>query len=182
MINWQRAREWGYGWLLAVALASCGDPQTGNYVGDVITRTDFEDLAGWGTDVSALTREHAHSGRFATFVGPGREFSLTYKLPLGAASVHPVKAVEVEAWVYLPSAQADATLLVQVLGTDGRPLFNEGLHLPEQLHEYAVWKPVQHTFVLPPNLPLDSELRLYLWGANAHEPVYLDDLTAKARE
>ncbi len=168
-------------------LAACGgNPRAGQYIGDIITATDFEQLAGWGgTDLSALTQQHAHSGRTATFVGPGREFSLTYHLPLGQASVHTLKAVEVEAWVYLPSGQADALLAVQVQrppAGSGATLYDAQLRLLDQVHEFGTWQRVHKVFILPWNLPGDAELRIFLWRSASAEPVYLDDLTVKARE
>ena len=169
----------------ALGLAACGDPRAGHYVGDDITNTDFEDLAGWGADVSGLTREHAHSGRYATFVGPDREFSLTYKLPLGLASVHTLRAVDLSAWVYLPTPQAGAALTVQVFrppGTPGPLLYEEALHLSSSLVEAGKWSPISHVFVLPAGLPAEAELRIYLWRDTDAGPVYLDDLHAQARE
>ena len=168
-----------------VGLAACGgDPRAGQYVGDIITATDFEQLAGWGdADGPALTRQQVHSGRTATFVGPTREYSLTYHLPLGRASVHPIKAVELEAWVYLPSDKANATLAVQVLPPGGgKPLYDEPLHLLDLVHVFGRWLGVHQVFVLRWDLPSEAELRIFLWRATSPEPVYLDDLTVKARE
>ena len=172
---------------LAGSLAACGgNPAAGQYVGDSITTTDFDNLAGWGADINGLSREHAHSGRFATFVSPEREYSLTYSLPLRDASVHLIKAVEIDAWVYLPSDKAKASLTVQTVRPPGSPdtssLSNEPLHLLDQVHKFGKWQPVHHVFVLPPGLPVDSDLRIFLWRDASSEPVYLDDLTVKARE
>ncbi|MEJ7661964.1 MAG: hypothetical protein WKG07_21530 [Hymenobacter sp.] len=64
-------------------------------MGDDLTNTDFENLAGWGTDVSSLTREHAHSGRYAAaFVGPDRRIQPHLQAAAGAASVHALQAVD----------------------------------------------------------------------------------------
>ncbi len=168
-----------------VGLAACsGDPRAGHYVGDIITATDFEQLAGWGdADRQTLTQQQAHSGRTATFVGPAHAYSLTYHLPLGKASVHPIKALELDAWVYLPSGKANAVLAVQVLPAGGgNPLHDEQLHLLDQVHEFGSWQRVHHVFVLPWGLPGEAELRIFLGQATSPEPVYLDDLTVKARE
>ena len=176
----------GLGLGLLSLLAACGSEQdTGYYIGDSITRTDFEDAAGWGADVSALTRERAHSGRYAIFVNAGREYSLTYRLPLREASVHQLKAIDIEAWVYLPSAKANASLNVQVspAGTNGGSTrYSEQLHLLDQVQEFGKWTKVQHTFVLPAGLSAEDELRIFLWRDASAEPVFLDDLHAKARE
>jgi hypothetical protein len=172
---------------LLAGLAACGDdPANGRYVGDTVIRTDFEDLAGWGPDPSYLTDVHAHSGRQAIFIAPDREYSLTYHLPLGQASLHRIKALDVSAWVYLPSDKASATLAVQVFrpagAAPGPPLYSGDLLLTSEVHKYGKWQPMQHLFVLPDNLPVEAELRLYLWRGSSTEPVYLDDLYVKARE
>ncbi len=172
---------------LWAGLAACkSDTSQGLYVGDVVIRTDFEDLAGWGADPSSLTDAHAHSGRQAIFIAPDREYSLTYHLPLGRASLHRLKALDVSAWVYLPSDKASATLSVQVFRPPGAPagppLYGGNLLLTDAVHTYGKWQPFQHVFVLPDNLPVEAELRLFLWRGSSTEPVYLDDLYVKARE
>lgn len=182
----RQTRPLGAGLLAGLlGLAACGgDPRTGHYVGDIITATDFEQLAGWGSaDRQALTRQQAHSGRTATFVGPGRAQSITYQLPLNQASVHPIKAVDLEAWVYLPSGKAAGALVVEVLPPGGGPpLYHEPLPLLGQVREFGSWQRVQHVFVLPWDLPGDAQLRIFLDQATSPEPLYLDDLTVKARE
>lgn len=177
-------------WLGAALLAGpagCGgNPQAGRYIGDDITRTDFESMIGWGADEGALTREHAHSGQFATFVGSTREFSLTYHLPLGQASVHPLRAVDLDAWVYAASPQASAALTVQVMRPPGSPagppLYSEALHVSSSPTDAGKWRSVHHVFVLPDGLPGEAELRIFLWRDTGSEPVYLDDLHVRARE
>ncbi|MGI4740319.1 MAG: hypothetical protein ACRYG7_34540 [Janthinobacterium lividum] len=185
------AGRWGrharLGVALLAGLAGCGgDPRAGHYIGDDITRTDFEEMAGWGADEGALTRAHAHSGQFATFVGPTREFSLTYQLPLGQASVHTLRAVDLDAWVYAASPRAGAALTVQVFRPPGSPagppLYSEALHVGSTPADAGTWHPVHHVFVLPSGLPGDAQLRIFLWRDAGSEPVYLDDLHAKARE
>ena len=37
-------------------------------------------------------------------------------------------------------------------------------------------------FTLPPNLPYDASLRMYLWRGSSTKAVYLDDLRVKALE
>jgi hypothetical protein len=177
----------GAGWaLLATAGASCSskDPADGNWIGDDVTRNDFEAVAGWGgADRSTLTRDHAHSGRYAVLVDSTHETGLMYDLPLYEASVHTLAAVEVEAWVYLPHGQADATLQVETVaeGADA-PLYSEQLPLLSQVNEYKKWTRVQHIFHLPNGLPGSTRLRLYLKRGTNPGPVYLDDIRVKARE
>ncbi len=180
----RRPAAWRAALPLLGLLAACTSPGEGQWVGDYVTSNDFEAVRGWSPDAAALTRDHAHSGQYATFIGPGREYSLTYDLPLNEASVHPLKGVAVEAWVYLPSPQAAASLEVQVQlpGPGNRMGFAGRLALPEQVKEGAKWTRVRQTFAFPAGLPGDAHLRIFLWRNSSHEPVYLDDLRVKALE
>ncbi len=175
------------GWLAALPLlwllAGCSDSGAGKWVGDYVTANDFEAVRGWSPDASALTRDHVHSGQYATFISPEREYSLTYDLPLQEASVHALKGVAVEAWVYLPTPQAGASLEVQVqLPGQEKAIYSERLILPEQVTEGAKWTRVRKEFAFPEGLPGDAHLRIFLWRNTSSVPVYLDDLRVKALE
>lgn len=165
-------------------MAACSGPDSGNWVGDYVTANDFEAVRGWSPDGAALTRDHAHSGQYAIFISPEREYSLTYDLPLNEASVHPLKGVAVEAWVYLPTTQAAASLEVQVRmpGQENKLGFAGSLKLPEQVQTDAKWTRVRQEFVFPAGLPGDAHLRIFLWRNMSNAPVYLDDLRVKALE
>jgi hypothetical protein len=154
-------------------------------VGDYVTTNNFESVLGWGADAGSLTQEHAHSGRFAVWVDANHEYSHTFRLPLGQASMHTLKAVEVEAWVYLPSARAAGAVSLQIVdpANNGlRMVHTEQLDLLSQVTEYRKWTLVRHTFVLPDSLSPAYELRVFLWRNNSPEPVYLDDMSIKALE
>jgi hypothetical protein len=179
----------GAGWALLVTTGtacSSKDPADGNWIGDDVTRNDFEAVAGWGgADRSTLTREHAHSGRYAVLVDSTHETGLMFDLPLYEASVHTLLAVEVEAWVYLPHGQADAVLQVETVAEGAAadaPHYSEQLPLLSQVSEYKKWTRVQHIFHLPNGLPGSTHLRLYLKRGTNPGPVYLDDIRVKARE
>ena len=151
------------------------------WVGDIVTQNDFEAVAGWGgADRSTLTRDHAHSGRYAVLVDGAHETGLMFDLPLNEASVHSLAAIEVDAWVYLPTDKADARLRVELLAGEGpepRPtLHQEEAPLLPQVSEFKRWTQVHHLFQLPQGLPGSTRLRLFLKRGGSTEPVYLDDL------
>lgn len=171
--------------MLTLCLVSaCSGSDAGTWVGDYVTVNDFEAVRGWSPDAVALTRDHAHSGQYAIFVGPEREYSLTYDLPLNEASVHALKGVAVEAWVYLPTTQAAASLEVQVRmpGQENTLGFAGSLKLPEQVKADAKWTRVRQEFTFPAGLPGNAHLRIFLWRNLSTVPVYLDDLRVKALE
>ena len=171
----------------AVTLAACSsDPGRGQWVGDYVTTNNFESVLGWGADAGTLTKDHAHSGRFAVRVDAGHEYGQTFDLPLDQASVHVLKSVRLEAWVFLPSAQANAAVVLQIVNTANngfRVVHSEQLDLLGQVKNYQQWQPVRHDFALPASsLRPDYHLRVFLWRSNSPEPVYLDDISLKALE
>jgi hypothetical protein len=180
---WRGAQRTAAG-LLVLSAAACSSGETGQWIGDYVTNNDFEAVRGWSPDAAAITPDHAHSGQYATFIGPDREFGLTYDLPLSQASVHTLKGIAVEAWAYLPSSQAAASLEVQVRlpGEENKLGFADRLLLPEQVTEKAVWTRVRKEFAFPAGLPGDAHLRIFLWRGSSQETVYLDDLKIKALE
>lgn len=165
-------------------VAACSGSDAGHWVGDYVTDNDFEAMRGWLPDAASLTRDHAHSGQFATYVGPEREYGLTFDLPLRDASVHTLKGVAVEAWVYLPTPEAAASLEIQVplAGPDSRMGFAGSIKLAEQVKETAKWTRVRQEFAFPAGLPADAHLRIFLWRNATQATAYLDDLRVKALE
>jgi hypothetical protein len=176
------------GWaVLALACGACaGNAEDGTWVGDEVTHNDFEAVAGWGgADRRALTRDHAHSGRYAVVADTTRKEGLLFDLPLFEASVHTLQAADVEAWVYLPSDKADAALQVEAVADGPEPravLYSEAFPLLPEVKEFKHWTLVQHIFHLPGGLPGSTHLRLFLKHGSGTEPVYLDDIRVKARE
>ncbi len=173
-------------WLSIAGVACSGDPADGTWVGDEVTHNDFETVAGWGAaDRSTLTRDHAHSGRYAVVVDSTHETGLMFDLPLYEASVHSLQAVEVTAWVYLPNNRADATLQAETVadgGSPNTPPYREEFPLRSQVEVFKRWTEVTHIFHLPGGLPGSTHLRLYLKRGSSADPVYLDDIRVKARE
>lgn len=167
--------------------AGCSSkPDAGQWVGDIVAATDYESAEGWIPGATSISRDHARSGRFADRIDATHQFGLTFQLPLMQASVHTLRGLDVEAWTYFSSLSAAGTLEVQVWqhgpGQDPQPLYSQQLALREQVTDSCVWTKVNKQFTLPPNLPGDASLRIFLWGNPTTKPVYLDDLRIKALE
>ncbi|GAA4350914.1 hypothetical protein GCM10023185_09090 [Hymenobacter saemangeumensis] len=161
-------------------------PEAGSWVGDIVTTSDFESVQGWVPGASSISRDHARSGRFADRVDASHEFGLTFQLPLAQASVHTLSGLDIEAWTYLSSLEAPATLQVEVWahgpGQDPAPLYSEGLLLREQVSDSCKWTKVNKRFALRPGMPGEANLRIFLWSRGGAKPVYLDDIRIKALE
>lgn len=171
---------------LAVGAGCSSKPDEGQWVGDVVTATDYEAAAGWIPGATSLSRDHAHSGRFADRIDSAHTFGLTFQLPLNQASVHALRGLDVEAWTYFSSLKSGGALELQVWahgpGQDPKPLYAEHLNLRDQVTDSCLWTPVHQRFTLPDNLPGDANLRLFIWGNPSTKPVYFDDMRVKALE
>ena len=173
---------------LALLAACTAHDEAGSWIGDIVTANDYEAVAGWVPGATSLTRDHAHSGRYAYHVDAAHEWGVTFQTPLGQASVHTLRGLEIDAWAYAQNVQGDATASLQVEvwahgpGQDPQPLYREGLALTPQLPDSCKWTRVNGRFFLPANLPFDASLRIFLWRNSSTKPVYLDDIRVKALE
>lgn len=166
-------------------LASCGGQEEADAKGAVVTRNDFENVLGWGGNAEAsLITERAHSGRYAVRVGPQNEFGYTYIQTLGKMSTARAKAVTVSAWVWLPSAQASASLVLAISRSPERnsSVFYGSIPLGTAAKKFKDWQLVSQTFVLPDSAQDTNQLKCYLWRASATENAYADDITISVRK
>lgn len=171
---------------LALSLAACSSPSSDTDAGGagVLAHNDFESLAGWLPDNSGLTKEQAHSGKYAIMVNQQRDFSLTYDAMLGDLSDHKPRGLMVEAWVYLPDDKSGAQLGMQLMDPEkgGEPLFSDGIALGDEVKTYKTWTKVSKEILLPPTSNYNQRIKVFLWRGGATSSVYLDDLTIKAIE
>ena len=174
------------GVVLLASVACSSNPADGQWIGDEVTNNDFESVPGWGwADRTTITRDHAHSGRYAVVVDQHHATGIMFDLPVYEATVQTLAAVEVDAWVYLPNDKADAVLRMELLadGADAQhPLYGEELALLSQVSKFKTWSPVHQIFHLPAGTPGNTHLRLFLKRGTSTEPVYLDDIRVRARE
>lgn len=161
-------------------LAACSskDDSASISADKIITRNDFEALAGWNTDMNLLDEGRAHSGKYAIKVNKDHEFSLTFDMMLGKATSSKIKTVRLEGWAYLPSDRATGVLGVQIIGPDGNAqLFGDGIRLGEVVKSYGKWVKVSKDIVLPDTITALDHIRLSLWRADASDEVLIDDVT-----
>ena len=164
---------------LGLLLGACSREAASSPDPKLLASTSFEEFYGWlPANAPALTQAQAHSGKFSTMVGAGHEFSLGYNNMLsGLAPQWPGK-LKISAWVFIPDEQATAQLVAEVKSADAtKPgLLWEGVKLTDQVKAYGQWRRLEHTITLPATARPDSRLLVYLWEADQHLPVYLDDM------
>lgn len=168
------------GSLVALTVAGCGGNDTVAPDSNILVSNDFETLAGWLPEPqnATLTREKAHSGRYALKVDGTHEYSLGFNALLGQLHETRITKIKVSAWVFVTAADAKAAL-VTAISTPGapsdKPLLWESLDL-SQSKEVGKWLEVSKVITLPANTAPTNALVLYLWRTSGGQPVYLDDL------
>lgn len=146
---------------------------------DQITFNDFEAVEGYtnGAAVPSLTKERAHSGTFAIRVANGVDYSLGYMNLLGKMSPTRLRKIKIQAWVYVPSAQANCVLVTQVRNlTQDKDIFWDGLDLTKTAKGVNKWVLVEKEVTLPETATYADQLLIYMWRGNSPQPTYLDDL------
>lgn len=143
--------------------------------------TNFETLYGWlpAPQSDLLSREQAHSGTYSIKVDPQHEYSLTYRAALGALHDTRISKMKVSAWVFVPDAQAQATLVVAIAGQGAKPenLLWEGITLQQEVAgEYGRWVKISRKLTLPAEADATNQLSIYLWRTGGDKAVFLDDV------
>lgn len=164
-----------------LSLAGCSSGPDSASDANTLMVNGFETLGGWLPEEQSatLTQEQAHTGKTSLKVDQDREYSLPYSNLLGRLRDTPLRKIKVSAWVFLPTAQAAATLVMEV--TDpaapaAKPLLWEGIKLSEAVKTYGKWTQVSSVLTLPASADASKKLSIYLWRTGGSQPVYLDDL------
>lgn len=172
-------KKW-VGLLLTAALASCSG-ESNTTPANQLAHNDFEQIDGWLGDAStaSLTKEKAHSGVYSVSVRPGQDYSLGYSNVLGKMSASRPEKIKLNGWVFVPSAQAGAKLVVEVTDptrpTDNTLLW-QGIELNKKAKKFNEWQEIEEIIPLPATAKATSRFKLYLWRADSAQPVYLDDI------
>ncbi|GAB2946480.1 hypothetical protein GCM10027048_09320 [Hymenobacter coalescens] len=170
--------------LLALGMAACGKKDTETLSPNQLMTNDFESIEGWidNMNVPSLSKDKAHSGRYALKVGPESEYSLGYNVLLGKLSPSKLKKVKVKGWVYMPNGKAQAMLVTQLtdpVNPGGQPILWDGLDLAKSVKNYNKWVEVEKVVTLPENANYAHKFTIYLWRTNPSEVVYFDDISVE---
>ncbi|UOQ66037.1 hypothetical protein [Hymenobacter volaticus] len=166
--------------LLVIGVASCGEKKA-EVPANQLAGNDFESIEGWMGDntPNSLTKEKAHSGRYAIKVDPGVEYSMGYNNLLGKLSASRLRKIKVHAWVNLPNGKSDAVLVTSVADPNNpaaKPIVWEGLKLTDKVKSFNKWVEVEKEITLPDNVTYNNKMNVYLWRGGAPETTFLDDL------
>jgi hypothetical protein len=147
------------------------------YGNGVLMRSDFDHLTGWIGDTSSLTRDKAHSGAYSLVVKPGAARSLGYDAVLGQLCSSRPDKLYVSAWVMRTGNQNATKLVVEIKDPDANnQVFREDIDLGKEVQKLDTWQRLEHAVAVPPKVSANAHIMLYLSGAEAGQPTYLDDL------
>jgi len=174
-------KKW-LGIMLTVSLASCGGESTTATPANQVCSNNFDSVDGWMGDTPTpwLTKEKAHSGTYSISVRPGVDYSLGYGNILGKMSATRPEKLKLTGWVFVPSAQASAQLVVEIKDpakTTDNGLLWQGIDLKKEVKKFNEWQQVEKVITIPANANATSVFKMYLWRSDSNLPVYLDDLT-----
>lgn len=177
--HWSRSTKlWAIAGLCLLAIVvRCSRRDNPNDVQEhVVFANDFEQLEGWVPDASSLTTERAHSGRRSVKIDAQHPFSITYRLTLkDAFSIRP-KRMRLSTWAWIESEEDDIQLafILNSPVPNAPALYSSRIYLGDHW-PYKRWVHVSRDFDLPPAIPSQSQLVVFLWYANAQHVAYADD-------
>ena len=173
-------KKW-LGILLTASLASCGGGDTTTNPANLVAKNDFESMDGWMGDAPApsLTKEKAHSGLYSVSVRPGVDYGIGYSSLLGKMTPTRPQKIKLSAWVFVPSDQANANLVVEMrdpANPAAPPLLWQGIVLKKEVKKFNEWQQLEKVITLPAGATAATSFKMYLWRTDSAVPVYLDDV------
>jgi hypothetical protein len=165
----------------AASLSACsGDNSSAKLGKDVLMHNDFESMAGWIPETTALTRDKAHSGNYSVKVDQEHEYSMGYNCLLGQLTPTRIRGVRLEAWGYTPDNMNAQLRLALNDAVGGKTFMLEGIEYGEQVKTTNKWVKISKEFIFPPNANYSSQLVVYLWRGGGNGPAYFDDVQVTA--
>jgi len=143
----------------------------------LLMHSSFEDLEACSkTHQDNLTTEKAHTGSVSMFVDAQHPFSATYRKELGALCDHRPRRLTLSAWVWVPTPDDDAVIVMALANPSDpdHPIFSKHIFMTP-LGSFGKWKRIRQSFELPADIHANTQLILYLWHSNAQSTVYSDD-------
>lgn len=166
-----------------LAFISCSQSDANLNDASLISFNNFEAVEGWGPMQPTVTKEKAHSGKYAIKVDAAHEFSYGFDKTIGQITNKKPKALNLEAWAYVPGKDTGkASLILQITKpSSGQQVKWEGIDVVNN-QDFKEWTKISKTIKLPDNVEVSDRLQVYLWRGGATEPVYLDDLKISTSE
>ncbi len=155
--------------LLVIILASCKNKNEAVSVLDenaIVFKNSFEELAGWTENISLDTGD-AHSGHYFVKADTTNEFSAGYKYQLSKITKRKIKFIEYSAFVCVADLSQKGAL---VLSIDDGPTNLLWTSVPIDQTSVKIagkWTNVHEKIKLPPNVNINSTVKVYLWN-NKH--------------
>ena len=177
---------WPLAVLVAVLVAGC-QPRDGRAETKEreLMHTSFEEMVGWAPAPPpspaippSLSTVKAHTGKYAMRVDSANAYSFSYRASLGSlCSTHRPRRLTLGAWVWVPRFEDTAVLVFALSDPNNpdQPLLSKYVYLTDS-GPFGKWKYVSRAIDLPGNIHSNTQVVIYLWRANAAQPVYADDL------
>ena len=166
-------------WVALGLLGLAGCKSSGSSAADPnqIAFNDFESMMGWAPNVETLSREQAHSGKYSVKVGPGAVFGLGYSTQLNKVFDHKPHKLRISGWGYMSDTRSAARLGFQVFDlTQNKEVYGNGIDYTEAVKTPGKWVEIDKVITLPATVTGEQQMRVFLYGAGASTPAYIDDM------
>lgn len=144
---------------------------TSNYM----YQNNFDYYKDYGYDHATLRSGNAHSGEWYCELDTNNPYSITYSKKIADLPVKNIKKIKMSAWLYLPSFNSKASIVVTVgeLGKDAATW--NGVSTEKNVEEEKQWVQLTGEFEMPQNMNPNHTLQVYVWN-HGKETVWCDDM------
>lgn len=135
---------------------------------------NFDELKNWNTSNNAMTDKVSRSGKYSIFVGPEREYSLTYESNMNDLLAKGYTKVTANIWIKNLEPLMESQWVASVNSHTGANFVWKSTPFKSSIEtDSEGWQRVEVKLNLPP-LAKDGFLKIYGWSPSKEE-VVLDD-------
>jgi hypothetical protein len=131
------------------------------------------EATGW-MNLVTLTKEVAHSGRFASRIDSAMQYSFGFTEYFKNINDTLPEKVDASLWILFPKTGIKCDLVVSI-DSVGKNIFWSGLPLGDSITKANEWKEIKASIALPANIMSTDKISIYVF-CNEKKTLYVDDL------
>jgi hypothetical protein len=164
------------GFALAIFIVGCSNNKgfTPTYKGMI------EGDGDW-ININTIGKYYGHTGDYCSRVDSNNVYSFGFRKSITEISSNPIKKVKISVWVKLDDINKKTSLVVSVVGKDGKNIFWNGHDVNPVVKEAGKWYKFEVEETLPEFDGEGAHIETYLNNPNKNV-AYVDDFEIKFSE
>jgi hypothetical protein len=161
--------------VIIIVFSACSGNKSDKGAGEPGSRLvscDMENL-GW-MNLQTLSKDVAHSGKFATKVDSLNEYSFGLSNTFNNLSDSLPTSVDVSMWMFFTQLKTKSSVIISIDSVN-KNIFWKGISITDSIKAASQWQEIKVNFEIPKKIMPTDNIKIYVWN-NEKRAIYMDDL------